>query len=276
MYCFLLFWPFLFFILSNFYLDFRSAFEQTTLLPNQRGHVTKILMLNRPEHIAIIMDGNGRWAVQKGFHRIKGHHQGAKTAKQTILAASRFGIRELTLFGFSKDNWQRPQEEVEGLLTLLGQTLEQSREELLQEQVRIQVIGDQSRFPQELQKILHDLCIDSDHHNGLRLTLAISYGSRSDIAKAIQNVITQVQAGQLKMADIGEQTLRSFLSTKSSKDPDFVIRTGGEKRLSDFLLFESAYAELYFTDILWPDFTEEDFQKALDEFASRNRRFGKI
>lgn len=228
-----------------------------------------------PQHIAIIMDGNGRWAKKMGNQRIFGHQNGVTSVREVTEAAAELGIGYLTLYAFSTENWNRPKEEVDALMTLLVSTIEAETPTLAKNNVRLLTIGDTSRMPQETaQRLLQ--CIEQTKNNtGLSLVLALSYSSRWEITHAIQQM---VQAGidqQLQPAAITEETISNYLSTSHIPDPELLIRTSGEYRISNFLLWQIAYTELYFTDILWPDFKKEDLYQAIVNYQSRERRFGK-
>lgn len=227
-----------------------------------------------PEHIAIIMDGNGRWAKSRMMPRTFGHKQGVETIKRVVEECKRLGIKYLTLYAFSTENWKRSQEEVSALMDLLVMYLRRELRELKENGVRINTIGDISRLPQkcidELEKAKHD----TDDNDDLVLTLALNYGGRADIAKAIKNILSDYKKGNIGDSDIDENTLGYYLDTHSIPDPDLVVRTSGEQRLSNFLLYEVAYSEFYFTDIHWPDFDEKELQKAVYSYQGRDRRFG--
>lgn len=228
-----------------------------------------------PNHVAIIMDGNGRWAEQRGQARIQGHRQGARTVRTVVEAARQAGLRYLTLYTFSVDNWKRPTEEVNGLLDLVGETVRDYAAELLANGVRVRVIGEMDDLPARVRQPVDWLIEASAANRSLNLTLALSYGGRSDMARAARQLALQVACGQLVPEEIDEALVRRTLSTAVLPDPDLVIRTGGEKRLSDFLIYEAAYAELHFCDVLWPDFTPGDLHDALSDYARRERRYGK-
>jgi undecaprenyl diphosphate synthase len=232
-------------------------------------------MTRIPSHVAIIMDGNGRWAEQRGLPRLQGHRQGARTVRTIVEAARQAGLRYLTLYTFSVDNWKRPTEEVNGLLDLVGETVRDYAAELLQNGVRVRVVGDLDELPGRVRQPVDWLIEASKGNTSLDLSMALNYGGRSDLARAVRSLAQQVACGQLLPEEIDEALLRRTLTTAVLPDPDLIIRTGGEKRLSDFLTYEAAYAELYFCDVLWPDFGAADLSQALAEFARRERRFGK-
>jgi undecaprenyl diphosphate synthase len=226
------------------------------------------------DHVAIIMDGNGRWATARGLPRVAGHRQGAEAVRRTVVAAVELGIPYLTLFGFSAENWRRPTAEVEELMRLLRFFLRSRIAELHQNGVRLRVIGDKSRLPEDAVALIRgaeDLTADN---TSLNLTVALSYGSRQEITEMAQRLAREVAAGRLEPEQIDESTVAACLETAGIPDPDLLIRTSGEKRLSNFLLWQVAYAELVFVDTLWPDFGRSDLEEAIREFGRRERRYG--
>jgi len=229
-----------------------------------------------PEHVAIIMDGNGRWAQTRGLPRTAGHKSGAEAVRRTIQAAGERGIRYLTLFGFSSENWQRPEEEIKDLMALLRYYLIHDVKELDEKGVCLKVIGDLSRLPDDTAKMITDAEARTAHHDERFLTIALSYGSRQEIVEAARKLAAEVQSGNLNPDDIDEQLFASRLSTHNIPDPDLLIRTSGEQRISNFLLWQLAYTELVFVDTLWPDFGEADLEFALNEFRGRERRYGAV
>lgn len=246
-------------------------------------HVPKISMSYKeqiisdrmPRHIAIIMDGNGRWAKQHGLKRMFGHREGVRTVHEITTAAAEMGIDYLTLYAFSTENWNRPKEEVDALMALLVETIRQETPTLMQNNVRLTTIGDLSRLP-EVTRVKFEECLQQTAANtGLTMVLALSYSSRWEITDAMTRIAHDVQDGKIKAADISEQVISDYLTTKAIPDPDLLIRTSGEYRISNFLLWQLAYTELYFTDCLWPDFTVEEFYKAIVDYQHRERRFGK-
>ena len=227
-----------------------------------------------PRHVAIVMDGNGRWAKARYLPRLMGHHRGVEATRKVIRACSYAGVECLTLFAFSSENWKRPEEEVSGLMALFMSALEREAAGLKRHQVIMQFIGDRSVFSTELQaKILQVEALTADC-TGMRLLIAANYGGRWDIVQAARQLVQKSLAGELTVADITEAAFDQHLSTVCVPEPDLFIRTGGEQRISNFLLWQLAYAELYFTDILWPDFDEQRLQDAFNAFAQRQRRFG--
>jgi undecaprenyl diphosphate synthase len=227
-----------------------------------------------PEHVAIIMDGNGRWANQRGLPRTAGHRAGAKSVRAVVEESVRHGIGVLTLFAFSSENWRRPQSEVTVLMELFMSTLQVEVQRLVEHDVRLRVIGDLSAFSRRLQAQFRDAEAATGQNRGLTLQVAANYGGRWDVTQAVRAIARDVAAGQLAPEAIDEATVAARLSFPDVPDPDLFIRTGGEKRISNFLLWQSAYAELYFSDLMWPEFDADAFCAALNDFARRQRRFG--
>jgi undecaprenyl diphosphate synthase len=236
--------------------------------------VDKVTTRAFPRHIAIIMDGNGRWAECRGEARWEGHSAGAKAVRRTLESACRLGLPYLTLYAFSVNNWRRPKLEVEALMRLLKHFAEKERAELIQQNVRVQVIGRKSDLPARTERALDDLILATEGCTGTTLTLALSYGGRDDVARAAQSLAAQVAQGTLRPEDVTEETLRRAMSTRVLPDVDLLIRTGGESRVSDFLLLEAAYAELHFLPIMWPEFSEHHLVEAIERFQGVERRFG--
>lgn len=229
-----------------------------------------------PQHVAIIMDGNGRWAQLRGLPRSIGHVKGTRVAKKIITACSRRHVKSLTLYAFSTENWLRPEEEVTLLMKILRRYLLRETENLVKENIHFSIIGDLSRLPQDVVVAIEQAAQATSHCNGLHLVFALSYGSRQEITSTVRELAERVQRGELNAQDIDEAMINANLSTAPVPDPDLIIRTSGEKRLSNFLMWQAAYSEFYFTDILWPRFTEADLDEAFRVFATRQRRFGKI
>ena len=228
-----------------------------------------------PRHVAIIMDGNGRWAKQHGLARMFGHRKGVETVHNITEEAARLGIEYMTLYAFSTENWNRPKEEVDALMSLLVDTIAKETPTLMKNNVRLLTIGDLDRLPREA-KVKFEGCMQQTAANtGLNLVIALSYSSRWEMIAAAKHLAEEVKKGNLRVEDIDEQTLSGALTTKDMPDPDLLIRTSGELRISNFLLWQLAYAELYFTPCLWPDFTVEEFRRAIDDYQHRERRFGK-
>jgi undecaprenyl diphosphate synthase len=229
-----------------------------------------------PQHIAFIMDGNGRWAKQRNLLRVAGHRQGAKTLKELVRCCKDWGIPILTAYAFSTENWQRPLEEVNFLMNLFERLIAQELAELCQEDVRLSFIGDLSPLPEGLKRAIDHAHNLTQNHQSVHLQVAINYGGRAEITQACQRIAHLVQQGQLNITDITETTIAQHLTTANVPDPDLLIRTSQELRLSNFLPWQSAYTELYFTETLWPDFDRSHFQQALIAYQQRDRRFGKI
>ena len=228
-----------------------------------------------PRHVAIIMDGNGRWAKGRGVSRSRGHEAGADSVRTVVRECRRRGVEVLTLYSFSTENWKRPPDEVAALMTLLKRYVLQERAELMEQGIRVRVIGQASRLPLFVRKPLDLLCNDSASNDGMVLNLALSYGARAEIVHAVRSVARDAVAGRLDPDAITEAVLSDRLYTAGLPDPDLLIRTSGELRLSNFLLWQLAYTEIYVSDIYRPDFREEGLQDALEAYASRRRRFGK-
>ena len=232
--------------------------------------------INRlPNHIAIIMDGNGRWAKNKGLDRILGHQEGVTSVKKAIETASNIGVKFLTLYTFSTENWNRPQEEVDALMELMVIAIKRELPEMMEEQVKLHVIGNISILPPHTKKTLVSCIEETSQNTGLNLVLAISYSSRWEITTAMRNIASEVEFGQLNVDDINEDTISKHLTTHNIPDPDLLIRTGGEFRISNFLMWQLSYSELYFSNKFWPDFREEDLYEAIVDYQTRERRFGK-
>lgn len=227
-----------------------------------------------PRHVAIIMDGNGRWARARGLDRSEGHVEGVNTVRKITEAASEIGIKYLTLYTFSTENWNRPQEEVDALMNLIVIAIERETADLIKNNVRLTMIGDFGRMPDFARRRLSKCMDDTAHCTGLTLVLALSYSSRWEITEAVRNIAAKVQAGSLDPDDITDDTISRNLSTADMPDPDLLIRTGGDFRVSNFLLWQIAYSEIYVASTYWPDFTKDDFLDALEQFQSRERRFG--
>lgn len=233
-------------------------------------------MNNIPKHVAIIMDGNGRWAKSRLMPRNYGHKAGVETIQRVVKESKRLGIKNLTLYAFSTENWKRPQEEVGALMKLLVTYLKKELKELDENGVRITTIGDISKLPQVCIDELERSMEKTKDNDGLILTLALNYGGRADIIHAIKNICIDVQENRMCIDDIDENIVKNHLYTAEFLDPELVIRTSGEKRLSNFLLWEVAYSEFYYTDVNWPDFDEEELQRAIYSYQNRDRRFGGI
>jgi len=227
-----------------------------------------------PHHLAIIMDGNGRWAKARGLPRVEGHRRGADSVRDITRASRQIGLKALTLYAFSSQNWERPVEEVRMLMALLRDYLVDERPEILDNQIRLATIGDLSRLPDFVREPLDALKADSANNTGMTLTLALSYGGRESIIEATRKLVQRVAAGEIRLQDVNELSFGEALATAGLPPLDLVIRTSGEQRLSNFLLWEVAYAELYFTDTLWPEFRRDELYQALAAYQGRERRFG--
>ncbi|MBW1708581.1 MAG: isoprenyl transferase [Deltaproteobacteria bacterium] len=228
-----------------------------------------------PRHVAVIMDGNGRWAEARGLSRIEGHRAGAKPVRTVTQTCRELGIENLTLFAFSSENWNRPRAEVEALMKLLNRYLKRELNEMLKNGIRLKTIGDLSRLSRPLQKLLHEAMKETANNNKMVLSLALNYGGRQDILQAVKAIGQACGTGRLKPEDLTEDVINNFLYTAGLPDPDLLIRTSGEYRFSNFLLWQIAYTEFYFTPTLWPDFSKEELIDILKDFQQRQRRFGK-
>lgn len=228
------------------------------------------------EHVAIIMDGNGRWATQKGKPRLFGHRAGAKRVREIVESCPDFGVKYLTIFAFSTENWKRTQAEVAGLMLLFRRYITKEAQALNEKNVRVRFIGDRVRLDKKLQGLMDELEELTSGNTSVNLTIAINYGGRDEVARAIKDIARDVRDGDLDAESVNEDTLSSYLDTMVLPDPDLVIRTSGEARISNFLLWQSAYAEYEFIDTLWPDFTREIFAEVLERFDGRDRRFGAL
>jgi undecaprenyl diphosphate synthase len=231
---------------------------------------------NLPGHVGIIMDGNGRWAQLRGQPRSEGHREGAAAVRRVVRAARRLGLRALTLYAFSEQNWARPEDEVDALMLLLRDFLLTERGEILDNGIRLNAIGNLGRLPALVRAILDPLRTESASNDEMVLTLALSYGGREEIASAARELAKAVAAGRIRPEDVTPDALRAHMPSLSVGDPDLLIRTGGERRISNFLLYGLAYAELYFADVLWPDFSERDLFAAIASYQARERRFGHV
>lgn len=227
-----------------------------------------------PKHVAVIMDGNGRWANHRGLPRIAGHRQGAKVLKDLLRCCKDWGIRALTAYAFSTENWRRPTAEVDFLMVLFEKMLRRELKEMHQEGVRIRFLGDLSGLNPTLRREMTRAMEETAHNRAVDFNVAINYGGRSEIVQACQQIAARVEQGQLTAAAIDEQLISEHLYTASGQDPDLLIRTSGEQRLSNFLLWQLAYSEMYFTDVFWPDFDRREFHRALQVYQRRDRRFG--
>jgi undecaprenyl diphosphate synthase len=228
-----------------------------------------------PRHIAIIMDGNGRWAKEKGQDRLYGHFHGVESVRNIVEGCAELGVEYLTLYAFSTENWDRPQYEVTGLIELLVETIRKETETLNKNNIKLHVIGDVKMLPEYAQKELNESLQITSQNTGLNLVMALSYSSRWELVQAVQLIAEDVKAGKIDPAVITQNTLQQYLVTSNFPDPELMIRTSGEYRISNFLLYQLAYAELYFTNVRWPDFRKENLYEAILDFQGRERRFGK-
>lgn len=235
----------------------------------------KIDISRLPSHIAIIMDGNGRWAKEKGEDRLYGHLHGVESVRNIVEGAAELGVRYLTLYAFSTENWDRPEYEVSGLMELLVDTIRNEVPTLNKNNIKLHVIGDIDMLPEAAKKELEEALAETSANTGLNLVMALSYSSRWEIVRAVKNISADVQKGVLEPGAINQDTIREYLTTKNFPDPELMIRTSGEYRISNFLLYQLAYSELYFTNTRWPDFRKENLYEAILDFQSRERRFGK-
>lgn len=229
-----------------------------------------------PQHVAIIMDGNGRWAQSRGLPRLAGHKQGAEAVERVVRAAAERGVKVLTLFAFSTENWKRPEEEVSGLMGLLRLYLRSKTAEMHKNNVRLQIIGDRSRLSQDIIASINSAEELTKNNTGITVLMALNYSGRWDIENATRQIARKIAIGELTAEDVTQQVISDHLTTASYPDPDLIIRTSGEHRVSNFLLWQSAYAEYVFTETHWPDFDASKLNEALDKFTSRDRRFGAI
>ncbi|MEC4115581.1 isoprenyl transferase [Myroides phaeus] len=230
---------------------------------------------NIPQHIAIIMDGNGRWAKKKGFLRTIGHENGVKSVRTTISECAAMGIKYLTLYAFSTENWNRPRFEVQKLMEILIKSLKKELPTFTKNNIKLNAIGDLTLLPKKVQETLQEVIDSTKDNTHMTLTLALSYGSRAELINAVKEISFKVKNNLISEADIDESVINNHLYTNDLPDVDLLVRTSGEQRISNFLLWQIAYAELYFTEVLWPDFTEEELYKAILTYQNRERRFGK-
>lgn len=229
-----------------------------------------------PQHIAIIMDGNGRWARQRGLSRSEGHRAGADAVVRTIENCRKYKVKYLTLYAFSTENWKRSPREIAALMQLLGEFIDKQSSMLDKYRIRLKIIGEMERLPATTRKKLQEAIARSAHYDAGVLTVALSYGSRNEITSAVKALARKVQDGQLGIADISEKTIQEHLQTADLPDPDLIIRSAGEQRLSNFLLWQASYAEFYFTTAFWPDFNDDEFAAAMAEYSRRQRRYGGV
>ena len=236
----------------------------------------EVIKSKLPQHVAIIMDGNGRWAKSRGIDRSEGHREGVVSVRKVVEAAVAIDLKYLTVYTFSTENWNRPDEEVEALMSLMVSAIYRETPDLMKNNVRLLAVGDLTRLPEDVRDTLSDCIRQTSVNTGTSLVLALSYSSRWEIVQAAKRISDNVMDGSFTSEDIDEELFSSYLTTKNIPDPDLLIRTGGEKRISNFLLWQLSYAELFFTDIYWPDFRENELYEAIISYQNRERRFGKI
>lgn len=240
-----------------------------------KSYKDKIDVKKLPEHIAIIMDGNGRWAIKHGLDRVNGHYEGVDSVREVAEAAAEIGVKYLTLYTFSTENWNRPKDEVDALMSLFVETIVKELDTLNKNNIRLNAIGDLASLPAENLMKLNQTMDQTSNNDRMVLTLALSYSSRWEIINAVKEIAKEVELGTLKSDDITNEVFEKHLSTKSMPDPELLIRTSGELRISNYMLWQIAYTELYFTDVLWPDFRKEELYMAIADYQERERRFGK-
>jgi undecaprenyl diphosphate synthase len=238
--------------------------------------MTVVEARNLPSHVGIIMDGNGRWAQVRGEKRSRGHREGSQAVRRVVRAGRRLGLRALTLYAFSEQNWARPEDEVDALMELLREFLLMERDEILGNGIRLNAVGNVGRLPHIVRAVLDPLRKESETNDAMTLTLALSYGGREEIVAAARELAGRVERGEIRADDVTERALHGLMPSLHVGDPDLIIRTGGERRISNFLLYGLAYAELYFADVLWPDFEAEHLYQAIASYQSRDRRFGLV
>ncbi len=249
----------------------KSWFKKNDLNEN-----TDLLQGEIPRHIAIIMDGNGRWAKSRGLPRVAGHSAGMKTVKEIVKAANELGIKVLTLYAFSTENWKRPKDEVEFLMKLPSEFLQLELNELIQNNVQIRMMGNQNNLPSHTLDAVNKAIVETRNNSGLILNFALNYGSRNELLSVVRDIATKAASGEIDPESIDEEYFSSFLLSKEIGDPDLLIRTSGEIRISNFMLWQLAYTEMWFCDIYWPDFKKEDFYRAIIDFQKRIRRYGAL
>jgi undecaprenyl diphosphate synthase len=240
------------------------------------GYLSKIDISKAPKHIAIIMDGNGRWAKKQGHERLYGHNFGVESVRETLKAAKQLKVHYLTMYAFSTENWNRPKDEVDGLMDLLVRSIAAEVGELMENGVRLMTIGDTEGLPEACRNELMEAIQQTKDNTEITLVLALNYSSRWEITNALQKIVTSVKASELTEEEITIEKIEEFLTTRGIPDPELLIRTSGEHRISNFLLWQIAYTEFHFTEVLWPDFREEDLFKAVLDYQSRERRFGMV
>ena len=247
------------------------------IIDNKNNNLSKKIDKQKiPEHVAIIMDGNGRWATKKGLPRTYGHKRGVSVLKEILKASKKLGCKVLTVYAFSTENWSRPKKEVDFLINLFDEVLRNEIEEIHQESIKLKFIGDLTPFPENLKKIIYSSESLTKNNNTFLLNVCLNYGGRQEIVKVAKELALKSSSGEIKPSEVNEELFNSELLTGGIKDPELLIRTSGEKRISNFLLWQLAYSEIYISEVLWPDFNEYEFLKAIIDYQSRNRRFGGI
>lgn len=257
-------------------LDIIKLWKNKETTSNLHEHIISVKKQGIPSHVAIIMDGNGRWAKKRALPRVAGHHEGMKVVRKITKLANELGINALTLYAFSTENWKRPKTEVDYLMNLPEEFLGSFLPELIEENVRVEMMGYKDELPPHTLKAIEKAAKDTKQNNGLVLNFALNYGSRSEIIDAVKGVLEDYKKGQLCEAELNEKVFNSYLMTKELGDPDLLIRTSGEIRLSNFMLWQLAYTEFWFTEVLWPDFNEQHFLEAIEIYQNRQRRFGGV
>lgn len=237
---------------------------------------TLIIPEKLPQHVAVIMDGNGRWAKKKGAGRLFGHKNGVESVRAIVEASVEIGLKYLTIYAFSTENWSRPEDEVKGLLKLILDSLVKEIDQMSKNNIKVRFIGTNNNLAADYQQKINEECKKSWNNTGLNFNIAMNYGGRTELLEAIKKMMPEIIKGNINADNLNEEFFEQYLYTAGMPDPDFMIRTSGEKRLSNYLIWQSAYTELYFTDILWPDFKKEAFLNAIIDFQNRNRRFGGI
>jgi len=254
----------------------KKTTKQDQPTPDWEFRIERVKQGEIPRHIAIIMDGNGRWAKKRSLPRVAGHHEGMKVIRKVALLANELGVKSLSLYAFSTENWKRPKEEVNYLMKLPEEFLDKYLPELIENNVQVRMMGDKTQIPPHTLRAVERAIRETKNNRGLVLNFALNYGSRADILRAIKEVVRDAKRGKIREEDITEELFSSYLTAHDLGDPDLLIRTSGEVRLSNFMLWELAYTEFWFTDCLWPDFDEEKFLEAIEQYQKRTRRFGGI
>jgi len=250
--------------------------KTSTTKHSKKSGMTSIDPKNLPKHVAIIMDGNGRWAKKRTLNRIRGHEEGTESVRVVVRTSREIGISWLTLYAFSEENWKRSKLEIDALMGILKRFLKSELKEMLENNIRFNTIGRVDKLPKDVQDLIQETIDQTSHNDGMVLSLALSYGSKQEILHAVQDIAVRVETGKLASKDITEQTFSDSLYTAGIPDPDLLIRTSGEYRISNFLLWQIAYAEIYITPVLWPDFRKEEYLEAIADYQKRERRFGAV